>query len=82
VRNHNEYETWSLCHCKQEHTAWFAGPNIHYGSRDWFFTLTVLPQIYAKGFNAEQRAVIKNNLIYGDEHARFDGIRLKVGFFF
>jgi hypothetical protein len=78
-RNHNEYEGHTLAHSHQEHTAHFFGPNIHYANQKWFFTLSALYQLHATGFNDEQRENIVHNRIYGDEHTRWDGIRLKVG---
>jgi len=78
-RNHNEFVGYTLGHGSQEHTAHFVGPNIHYGSQKWFFTLSALYQIHAKAYNDEQRDNIVNGRIYGDEHTRWDGIRLKIG---
>jgi hypothetical protein len=40
-RNHREYPEFE----EQEHSAFFLGPNIHYGNGKWWATLTVLPQI-------------------------------------
>lgn len=79
-RNHNEFSGFSLSHSHQEHTALFLGPTVHYGAKHWWATLTVLPQIYAAGYTREQRDNILGNRIYGEEHTRIDGIRLKVGF--
>ena len=81
-RNHNEFEGWTLSHGMQEHTAFFLGPNIHYGGERWFFTLSVLRQIGAIAFNDEQKSEMKGGLLFGDEHTRWDGIRLKVGYTF
>lgn len=36
----------------QEYSAWFLGPNVHYGSPDWWMTFTVMPQIYGNGDGA------------------------------
>lgn len=30
---------------EQENSAWFVGPNVHYGNGKWWATLTVLPQV-------------------------------------
>jgi len=79
-RNHNEYEGWTLSHGHQEHTAFFLGPNIHYGAERWFFTLSVLRQLGAVPFNDEQRAEMKGGLLFGDEHTAWDGLRLKIGY--
>jgi len=79
-RNHNEYRDWGIKHSDQDHTAFFLGPNIHYAAQKWFFTLSALRQIGAVGFKPGQRAQMQGNLLYGDEHTTWDGIRLKVGF--
>lgn len=41
ARNHREFPEYE----EQEHSAWFVGPNIHYGTEKWWATLTVLPQV-------------------------------------
>ena len=41
ARNHREYPEYD----EEEHSAWFVGPNIHYGTGKWWATLTVLPQV-------------------------------------
>ncbi len=42
-RNHMEYIDMNTGH--QEHSAYFFGPDIHYGSEKYWWTLTLLPQI-------------------------------------
>lgn len=81
-RNHNEFEGWTLNHSRQEHTAFFLGPNIHYAGERWFATLSVLRQIGAVTFNDEQAFESRGGLLFGDEHTRWDGIRLKFGYTF
>jgi hypothetical protein len=78
-RNHNEFAGHTLARSAQEHTAHFFGPNVHYASQKFYVTLAVLRQIGARGFNDEQRENIQGGLLYGDEHSRWDGIRLKFG---
>lgn len=39
--NHREYPDFG----DEEHSAWFLGPNIHYGSEKWWATLAILPQV-------------------------------------
>ncbi len=79
-RNHNEFSGFSLSHSDQDHTALFLGPTVHYASQGWWATLTVMPQLYAVGYTQDQRDNILGGHIYGDEHTRIDGIRLKIGF--
>jgi uncharacterized protein DUF6662 len=81
-RNHNEYGGYSLLHRDQDHTAFFLGPNIHYANERFFATLTILPQLGAIAFTPDQKAQIFRGRIYGDEHTRIDGIRLKIGVVF
>jgi len=78
-RNHNEYVGYTVSTDDQEHTAFFIGPVLHYGSEKWWATLTLMHQFKATGFTDEQRDNIRGGLIFGDEHTRFDGIRLAIG---
>jgi hypothetical protein len=80
ARNHNEYGGWTLKHEAQDHTAFFVGPDIHYATQSWFFTFSALRQVAAVAYTDEQRAQMRSNLLYGDEHTLWDGIRLKIGF--
>ena len=79
-RNHNEYAGFTLGQSAQDHSAFFFGPNVHYGGQSWFFTLSLLRQLGALTYNDDQRSQTANGLLYGDEHSTWDGIRLKVGF--
>ena len=79
-RNHNEWRGWTLAATSQDHTAFFAGPNIHYAAEKWFFTFSVLRQLHSIAYTPDQREQMLNGLLYGDEHTAWDGIRLKVGF--
>lgn len=42
-RNHMEFIDMNLS--RQEHSAYFMGPSIHYGAETYWWTLTLLPQI-------------------------------------
>lgn len=79
-RNHNEFSGYDLSRSEQDHTAFFLGPNIHYGSEHFFATLTLLRQLGAFTYTDDQTAQLKNGILYGDEHTAWDGIRLKIGF--
>lgn len=82
-RNHNEWEGWTLNHGDQDHSAFFLGPNIHYAAQRWFFTLSLLHQLpVAQTYTADQTAEVHDGYLYGDEHATWDGIRLKIGYDF
>ncbi|MFZ1990177.1 MAG: DUF6662 family protein [Alphaproteobacteria bacterium] len=81
-RNHNEYGGWTLDHSNQEHTAFFLGPNIHYGGERWWFTLSALRQIGSVAYSEDNKLEQKGSLLFGDEHAEWDGLRLKIGYTF
>ena len=54
-RNHNEFERLDVgVTAIRRHTAFFLGPNIHYGGERWFFTLSALRQLGAIAFNDDQ----------------------------
>ncbi len=77
LRNHREFAgyRWQT----PQHTAWFLGPNIHYANKDWWVTVAIRHQLKAAtGFTDDQRAVITNGRIFGDEHTMNQFI-VKVG---
>lgn len=43
-RNHMEFTDMNLAN--QEHSAYFVGPSVHYGSKSWWAQFTVLPQVW------------------------------------
>lgn len=73
-RNHNEFTGWTVFK-EQNHTAFFLGPNIHYGGEKWTATLSVLRQLGAIGFSDDQKQQIYHGRLYGNEHTTWDGIR-------
>jgi len=77
VRNHREFTGYG--YGVPNHSAWFAGPNLHYASKAWWVTLAWRQQLkQASGFQDDQREVISNGRIYGDEHT-LNQFMLKVG---
>ena len=44
ARNHRVFD--GLGFHQELGSAWFVGPNVHYGSSKWWATLTVLPQVH------------------------------------
>jgi hypothetical protein len=65
-RNHREFPEFE----EQEHSAWFLGPNVHYGNGKWWVTLTVLPQIAgtpdtADGLQLEEHERVEVRVIAG-----------------
>lgn len=77
VRNHREFTGYG--YGVANHSAWFAGPNLHYASKAWWVTLAWRQQLkQASGFQDDQREVISNGRIYGDEHT-LNQFMLKVG---
>jgi hypothetical protein len=74
-RYHSEYPEFDK-EWTREHWAVFLGPALHYGSEKWWFTLTVLPQIYGKPQDGD-----RSHTLHLDEHERVE-VRLKTGFNF
>lgn len=66
-RYHAVYEGTSLN--ERLGSAWFLGPNIHYGSAKWWGTLTFLPQISGSpsdgGINRTEHQTYEARLIFG-----------------
>ncbi|MGE0616209.1 MAG: DUF6662 family protein [Bacteriovoracia bacterium] len=79
-RNHREFPDldWGA----QEHSAYFLGPNVHYGTKDWWATLTILPQISGTpgylGIGADGQRIDGGSLHLA-QHEKLE-VRLKLGF--
>ncbi len=77
-RNHQEFDAFRLGN--MEHSAYFLGPNVHYGGKDFWITTALLFQLpAARGLNEEQRDEIVHGKIFGNEHESVE-LRAKVGF--
>lgn len=77
LRNHREFTGYG--YGVANHSAWFLGPNIHYATKGWWVTAAWRQQLkQATGFQDDQREVISNGRIYGDEHT-LNQFTLKVG---
>jgi uncharacterized protein DUF6662 len=68
-RNHREFAP-GIGFDNQEHSAWFVGPNVHYGRNKWWATLTVLPQVHGSpdtkhGLQLEEHERIEVRMIVG-----------------
>ena len=70
LRAHSEWPGFS----HREHVAVFLGPNVHYGGERWWWTATVLPQIW--GHPDGEVAGLQL-----DEHERIE-LRFKLGYNF
>ena len=68
-RGHTEFPDMDLGN--QEHLAWFLGPNLHYGSKKWWFTATVLQQVDGWPNTGDSS-------LHLEEHERSE-MRLKIG---
>lgn len=68
------YPNWNLGN--REAWALFAGPAIHYASKSWWATLTVLPQVKGAPNDAT-----RSSSLHLDEFERLE-VRLKVGYYF
>jgi opacity protein-like surface antigen len=76
-RNHREFSGQALN--SPEHSAYFLGPTVHYSAQRWWATLGWRHQLpLVAAFTDEQQAVVVDNRIYGDEHAR-DEFMLRIG---
>jgi hypothetical protein len=68
ARNHREFSGQAFN--APEHSAYFLGPTIHYGTEKWWATLGWRHQLgWAQAYNDDQQAVIVNGQIFGNEHA-------------
>lgn len=64
LRNLREYEELHLQ--GEELTAWYLGPNLHYGAATWWATLAAMPQIGLEGSrNLEDAERVNVRLIVG-----------------
>jgi hypothetical protein len=72
-RYHSEYPEFK----KREHSAYFLGPNIHYGAERWWATFTFLPQIWG---NPHTPGRSGSGLHFG-EHERYE-FRFKIAYNF
>lgn len=60
-------------------SAYFLGPNLHYGGETIWVTLTVLPQLpVASAYSPDQQQVRAQGRIYGDEYEKV-AVRLGLG---
>jgi Family of unknown function (DUF6662) len=69
-RVHSEFPDLKLFNGR-EHMAYFLGPNLHYGAKRWWFTLSVMPQINGWPDTAPSQ-------LHLVEHERLE-TRLKIG---
>jgi hypothetical protein len=74
-RYHSEYPDFPNTF-KREHFAFFAGPNLHYGGKKWWATLTYFPQLYGK----PQDNPVSNSLHLAEHEKR--EVRFKIGYNF
>jgi len=69
ARIHNEFTGYFFN--SPEHSAFFAGPVVHYATKDFWITAAWRHQLpMVQTYNAEQAALVVNHRIYGEEHAR------------
>ena len=67
ARHHSVFEGLAF----DEHlgTGLFIGPNVHYGSSNWWATLSVMPQITGNpsdgGINRTEHQTIETRLVFG-----------------
>lgn len=79
MRNHMEWVNMNMA--AQEHSAYFAGPSVHYGDEKFWAQLTVLPQIYGwprdLGAGPDGREITSNYAHLG-QHEKME-VRFKFG---
>lgn len=78
-RNHREFPHMNLG--GEEHSAWFAGPNVHYANQSFWATLTVLPQIFGQPTylgDDQNGDAIGDRRLHLNEHERLE-VRFMVG---
>lgn len=71
LRHHTEWPEG-----KKEHSAYFLGPTLHYGDKQWWFTATWLPQLKGKPVDPA-----RSSRLHLGEHEKTE-FRLKVGYNF
>lgn len=79
ARNHMEFIDMNLGN--QEHSAFFAGPSVHYGSEKYWWTLTALPQVWGWPRNlgtGSDGAAISDHSDHLGQHEKFE-VRLRFG---
>jgi Family of unknown function (DUF6662) len=72
-RYHSEYPDFKA----REHSAYFLGPNIHYGAEKWWLTFAFLPQVWGHPHTPGRSG---SGLHFG-EHERYE-FRLKLAYVF
>ena len=72
ARRHSEYPDADLGN--EEHRAYFLGPVLHYGGQKWWFTATLLPQVYGRPRENSRH-------LFLGEHERVE-TRFKIGYNF
>ena len=77
--NHHEFAKATV----HEHSAYFLGPTLHYGAKNWWVTVGFLHQLpLGQAFTADQKEFAKHDgYIFGEEHEKYY-YRFKVGFDF
>lgn len=76
-RNRNEFSGTFLR--RPGSSAYFLGPNLHYGGETIWVTLSVLPQLpVATAYSPDQQQVRADGRIYGDEYEKVE-MRLGLG---
>jgi hypothetical protein len=74
--NENKYEGHILGGAEAETNAFYAGPVLHYGSQNWWATLSVLKQLPWAGNPAGDAGAITNGYLTGAERWR---LRTRIG---
>jgi hypothetical protein len=77
TRIHNEFTGYFFN--SPDHSAFFAGPVLHYATKDYWWTIAWRHQLpIVNTYNEDQASVVYNGRIYGNEHAR-DEVMFRLG---
>ena len=80
--NEREYSSFSLRPQNRTNSAYYFGPTIHYGGKQFFFTATFLEQLRgARDYANPPPGFIVDGRTYADDFERYR-LRVKAGFFF
>ena len=77
--NHHEFANMTV----HEHSAYFLGPTLHYGAKNWWITLGYLHQLpCGQTFDEDNKEfAASGGYVLGQEHEK-NYLRLKFGFNF
>ncbi len=80
--NEREFSALTLRTANRTNNAYYIGPTLHYGAKDFFVTATFLNQLpWAHDYTGDDPSVIVGGRNYADDFERYR-LRVKTGFYF